>query len=337
MKSIEEALIGPGTRVLIRVDWNVSIGEKGEVLGNAKVKATLQTINFALEKKAKVILMSHLGEGKASLEVVVKSFQELVPDKKVVFIRDFFSEEGKSILANLKEGEIAVLENLRFWEGEKDNDKDFARTLASFGDIYVNEAFPASHRKHASIVGVPTLLPNFAGFYFLEEYQRLSESFESPHPFLFILGGAKFETKLPLVEKFLGIADSIFIGGKNAFQAISLPIAQNPKIIFPVGDITALDIGKETLELLERKIKEAKFVIWNGPLGKYEDGYVQGTRSLAKLLSESNAKVLIGGGDTENVIDDVLTSNSQIFISLAGGAMLDFLATGTLPGLEALE
>lgn len=337
MKSIEEAPIGAGTRVLVRVDWNVSVGENGEVLGDAKIKATLKTINFALEKKAKVILMSHLGEGKTSLEVVVNSFQELVPDKKIFFVKDPFGEEGKNTLASLKEGEIAVLENLRFWDGEKDNDKDFTTNLASFGDVYINEAFPSSHRRHASTVGVPELLPHFAGFHFLEEYQNLSAAFNPEHPFFFILGGAKFETKLPLVEKFLNIADNIFIGGLNAFQAISLPIAQNPKIIFPVGDITALDIGKETLELLERKIKEAKFVIWNGPLGKYEDGYVEGTRSLAKLLSESNAKVVIGGGDTENVIGDVLTSNQNIFISLAGGAMLDFLSTSTLPGIEALK
>lgn len=337
MKSVSEADIKPGTRVLLRVDWNVPVNESGEILGSAKIESSLKTIDFLLSKGATIIVLSHFGDGKISLAGAVEVFNKLRPEHKTIFIKDPFGDEGKVLIDNLKGGEVAILENIRFWEGEKDNKKEFAEALAHLAHIYVNEAFSASHRAHASIVGVPMILPHFAGLAFINEYEKLKEAFNPEHPFLFILGGAKFETKLPLVEKFLDLADNIFIGGKNAFQAISLPIAQNPKIIFPVGDPTALDVNQETIDLLERKIKEAKFVLWNGPLGKYEDGYIEGTIAIAKLLNASNAKVIIGGGDTENVIDDTITENPNIFISLSGGAMLDFLSTGTLPGLEALN
>ena len=338
MRSIKEADIIAGTIVLVRTDWNVPIKD-GVILDTSRIEASLQTINFALDKGAKVIVISHLGDGADSLEPVVKEAEKFFPNIRLRFVRDPWnasSVDGKQALADLRGGEIAVLENLRFWM-EKENDEDFAKQLASFADIYVNDAFSVSHRKHTSIVKLPTFLAHFAGFHFLEEYKNLSSAFNPAHPFLFILGGAKFETKLPLVEKFLNIADTIFIGGTNAFQALSLPISQNPKVILPVGDITALDVNIETLEMLERKIQEAKFILWNGPLGKYEDGYVAGTKKLAEMLNESGAKVVIGGGDTENVIDELQIKNPNIFISLAGGAMLEFLSTGTLVGIEALE
>jgi phosphoglycerate kinase len=171
----------------------------------------------------------------------------------------------------------------------------------------------------------------------MEEYQKLSLAFNPEHPFLFILGGAKFETKLPLVEKFLSIADQIFIGGEIAFHALSLPLAQNPKIVLPIGNITALDANQETLDLLQRKIAGAKFILWNGPLGNYENGYKQGTLALAKMLAESDAQVIVGGGDTVASIKELDLKDKFYFISTAGGAMLDFLSNGTLPGIEALE
>jgi phosphoglycerate kinase len=232
------------------------------------------------------------------------------------------------------------LENLRIDKREEENDEGFARELASKAEIYVNEAFSVSHREHASVVGVPRLLPHFAGFRFLEEVGKLSEAFNPEHPLLFILGGAKFETKLPLVERFLEIADDIFIGGALAVKANEMPeIANNSKIIFPVGDISALDANPETLEILNEKIKVAKFVLWNGPLGNYEKGFIAGTTALARLLAESNARLIIGGGDTlATVATEVQAEiSAHGFISTAGGAMLDFLAKGTLPGIEALK
>lgn len=338
MKSIEEAEIIKGTMVLVRVDWNVPVDETGKILDTSRIEATLPTINYALGKGAKVIIMSHLGDGADSLENVVKEAEKFFPNNQVKFMRDPWnccSPDGAKVLENLQGGEVAVIENLRFWM-EKENDKNFAEKLSKFGDIYVNEAFPCSHRKHTSIDALPKLLPHYAGFRFLEEYKRLSEAFDPEHPFFLILGGAKFDTKLPLVEKFLNIADDVFIGGALAVKA-SETLPDNSKIIFPVGDYAALDANTETLEVLDEKIKQAKFVLWNGPLGNYEKGFIAGTFALARMIKDSGIKAVIGGGDTENVIDEVISNEPNIFVSLAGGAMLEFLATGTLPGIEALN
>lgn len=343
IKSIEEAEIVEGTIVLIRADWNVPVKE-GAVLDTSRIEASLKTINFVLGKGGKVIILSHLGDGADSLEVVVKAAEKIFGETKVKFVRDPWntsSEDGKKILENLKSGEIVVMENLRFWM-EKENDECFAKKLSEFGDIYVNEAFPCSHRKHTSIVELPKLLPHYAGFRFLEEYRELSAVFNPEHPFLFILGGLKFETKLPLVEKFLAIADHVFIGGALAAKAegmLSEKLRGTSKIIFPVGDIAAMDANTETLEILNEKIKEAKFVLWNGPLGNYEKGFVAGTVALARLLADSKVKVILGGGDTLAVLNPEIKNqiSSHGFISTAGGAMLDFLANGTLPGIEALD
>ena len=289
MKSIEEANIGKGTRVFIRVDWNVPMTDAGEVADASRIEATLKTIEYIKGKGGTPIVASHFGREGDSLEPVIN-----------------FAKENYKILA---EG-VEFLENLRKNKGEEDNSENFAKELAGKADIYVNEAFSVSHREHASVVGVPKLLPHFAGFRFLEEFRRLSEAFSPEHPFLLILGGIKFETKLPLVEKFLDIADDIFIGGGLAAKAAemiensptSLKLRGTSKIIFPVGDIAALDANTETLEVLDEKIKSARFVLWNGPLGNYEKGFVAGTVALARMLSESEAKIMLGGGDTLAVL-----------------------------------
>lgn len=340
IRSIEEAEIMEGTRVLLRVDWNLPIKD-GVILDNSRIEATVKTINYILEKGGKAIILSHLGDGADSLEVVVKEAEKFFPNVAVKFVRDPWnasSSDGKTALEYLSNGSIAIIENVRFWM-EKENDECFANKLAEFGDIYVNEAFSVSHRNHTSVVKLAELLPHFAGFNFLNEYKELSKAFEPAHPFLFILGGAKFDTKLPLVEKFLNIADDVFIGGANALPASGESFSDNPKIIFPVGEIDASDANTETLEVLGEKINEAKFILWNGPLGNYEKGFVAGTVALARMLSESNAKVIIGGGDTLGLIKPEIKEKiaSHGFVSTAGGAMLDFLANGTLPGIEVLK
>lgn len=338
MKSIEEAEIIEGTRVLVRVDWNLPIKD-GVVLDTSRIEASLKTINYIIERGGKAILLSHLGDGTDSLEVVAKEAEKFFPNKQVRFVRDpwnCFSPDCKPSLEYLNNGGVAIVENLRFW-AEVENDAGFAKKLTELGDVYVNEAFSVSHRPHTSIVQLPKILPAFAGFRFLEEYEKLSQALNPTHPFLFILGGAKFETKLPLVEKFLNIADNIFIGGANALPASHTDIANNSKIIFPIGEIDAMDANTETLALLAERIKEAQFVLWNGPLGNYEKGFVAGTFALARMIKDSGIKALIGGGDTENIIDEVISNEPNIFVSLGGGAMLDFLANGTLPGIEALS
>jgi phosphoglycerate kinase len=324
MKSIEEAQIKEGTKVFVRVDWNVPIDETGMPTDASRIEATLKTIEYVKNKGGVPIIASHFGREGDSIEPVIS-----------------FAKKNYAILA---EG-CEFLENLRIDKREEENDEKFAQELANRAEIYVNEAFSVSHREHSSIVGIPKLLPHFAGFRFLEEYQKLSEAFNPEHPFFVIFGGAKFETKLPLVEKFLETADDIFIGGALAAKASEMsdkngsPIADNPKIIFPVGDIDAMDANTETLAILAEKVAEAKFVLWNGPLGDYEKGFVAGTVALARMLAESSAKVIIGGGDTLAAVGTEVEKEiaKHGFVSTAGGAMLDFLAKGTLPGIEVLE
>ena len=318
MKSIEGADIKEGTKVLLRVDWNLPINEAGEILDFSRIEASLKTIEYIKNKGGTPVIASHFGREGDPIEPVIDFAKKHYP----------ILEDG-----------VEFLENLRKNPGEESNSEEFAKELADKVDIYVNEAFSVSHRKHASIVGVPKLLPSFVGFRFLEEFEKLSEAFNPERPFLFILGGAKFETKLPLIEKFLEIADDIFIGGALAAEASKMEISNNPKIIFPVGDITALDANTETLEILKEKIADAEFVLWNGPLGNYEKGFVAGTVALSRMLAESDKKVIVGGGDTLAVINpDVKKQiSTHGFISTAGGAMLDFLANGTLPGIEVLK
>ncbi|MEK7063008.1 MAG: phosphoglycerate kinase, partial [Patescibacteria group bacterium] len=303
-------------KVLVRVDWNLPTDEAGVILDASRIEVSLPTIEYIKNHNGIPIIASHFGREGESIEPVMT-----------------YAKKNYPILAT----GVEFLENLRQNSGEETNSEEFAKELASKAEFYVNEAFSTSHREHASIISVPKLLPSFAGLRFLEEFEKLSTAFNPEHPFLLILGGAKFETKLPLVKKFLNIADYIFIGGALAKEAMEMEISKNPKIILPVGDLAALDANEETLEILKSKIENSKFVLWNGPLGKYEEGYKEGTLKLAQILANSNAKVIVGGGDTENVIDELNISHKFFFVSLAGSAMLEFLANGTLPGIEALN
>ena len=318
IKPIEETDIREGTKVFVRADWNLPVDEKGEPTDFSRIEASLKTIEYIKNKRGVPIIASHFGQTSESIELIIN-----------------YAKRRYVILA---EG-VEFLENLRIDEREEKNDERFAKELASKAEIYVNEAFAVSHRTHASIVGVPKFLPHYAGFRFMEEYTKLSEVFNTEHPFFLILGGAKFETKLPLVQKFLEMADDIFIGGALAVKAAEMDIAKNPKVIFPVGDIAALDANTETLDLLSSKIANAKFILWNGPLGNYEKGFIAGTNALARMLAESGAKLVVGGGDTLAVVapETERDITGHGFISTAGGAMLQFLADGTLPGIEALN
>lgn len=306
MKLLTEIKDLNGKRVLVRVDWNVV--RDGVVIDEFRLKASFETINYLLENGAEVILATHLEEGES-----VESLKEFVP-------------EGVQILPNLRDN-----------EGEISNSESFARELAEKAEIYVNEAFSVSHREHASIVSLPKYLPSFMGFQFEREFKALSQAFEPEHPFMLILGGAKIETKLPLIEKFYNKADTIFIGGAMALKAKELELDEKYGVLLPTGDLAALDANEQTLNLLRMKIAEARFIVWNGPLGKYEAGYTKYTNELASALSQADAKVLIGGGDTLASIQNLNLLDKFDFVSTAGGAMLDFLAKGTLPGIEALK
>jgi phosphoglycerate kinase len=341
MKTITEAGNLEGKKVLVRVDWNVPVLD-GQVADDFRIRHSLPTIEFLRKAGAEVIILSHYtGEGD-SLAPIAEHARKYLPQ-----------------LAFNGEGNLRLMENLRHDPGEKKNDPAFAEKLAKLGEIYVNEAFSASHREHASIVSLPKLLPSYAGLRFAEEVNELSKAFYPKHPFLFILGGAKFDTKLPLLKKFMDIADDIFVGGALAndfFKAMGKDVGvslvsdgefglselfNSGKIILPEDTIDAggkiLDAGPISLEKLKEKIESAKLILWNGPLGHYEGGYKVATLALAKMIAESGKESIVGGGDTLAAIDELKLLDEFSFVSTGGGAMLDFLAHGTLPGIEALN
>ena len=325
--------------MLLRVDFNVPI-KNGKVLDNFRIKAALPTVNFLLQKGAKIILITHLGkDGTASLDPVIKSFFRI---------------------SKIDKNKVTFFENIRKFPGEMKNDLAFTKKLSAMGDIYVNDAFSVSHRAHASIVSIPRYLPSFAGFQLEEEVKNLSHAFEkTKHPFLFILGGAKFSTKMPLVKKYLKLADHVFIGGALANDFLKAKgydvgeslvddinyevteILKNKKLILPTDFVfknkAIIDIGKESVKNLEIIIKKSKLILWNGPLGKYEDGGAEATKKILKIVAASKAESIVGGGDTVALISEMKMEKKFSFVSTGGGATLQFLADGTLPGIKALR
>lgn len=374
MKSIKEIENIKGKKVLLRVDFNVPI-KNGKVVDDFRIQKALPTINFLTKKGAIVIIVAHAGDdGSQSLDLISKTLKKYI--KEVVFIKtSILSDNTENAIAGLKPGSVVLLENIRREVGEKKNDVSFARGLSRLGDIYVNDAFSVSHRIHASVVSLPKFLPSYAGLNLVDEISHLSVVFNEPkHPFLFILGGAKFETKLPLIKKYLILSDSLFVGGALADQVFkeqgyevgislvedknfNLPkLVKNPKIIVPsdvvatsrgkshpttpnkvLKDESMVDIGPATILKLEEEISKAKLILWNGPLGKIEDGFDIGTKALLKAIAKSKATSIIGGGDTVEIISKMKMEKDFTFVSTGGGATLEFLAKGTLPGIKALK
>ena len=275
----------------------------------------------------------------------------------------------------MKNEDVILLENLRSNNGETINDIQFAEKLASHADLYINDAFAVAHRAHASLVGIPRFLPSYAGLLFEYEYKNLSRAINPAHPALFILGGAKFSTKQPLVEKFVEIYDHVFIGGAlvNDFykargwevgrsKTSEFPVKlehllENPKIVLPI-DITVISPdGKssnkkpnevkqeemiinrrpETLKNMWKRIKKSSYVVWNGPLGDYKMRFRESTERVANIINDNNVPAVVGGGDTVALIHAAGLADSFSFSSTAGGAMLEFLLAGTLPAIEALQ
>lgn len=364
-----------GKTVLLRLDLNVPI-QDGVITEDFRIRKSLPTLSFLRARGAKVVIISHVEGVERSSDTLKPVYDHMTGAlglKDVVFCSDCI-ESGMECLAKLPEGGIILCENIRLYDGEKKNDPDFAKKLASLADLYVNDAFSVSHRKHASIVGVPKFLPGFAGLQLEEEVKNLSKVFDPARPFLFILGGAKFDTKLPLVEKFLPIADTVFVGGalsNDLYKAKGYEVGASKisegdidfkkyleakNLIMPVdivvrsenGAVTkkpeeilqgesVQDAGEGTVALLREKITEAKCVLWNGPLGNFENGFKGPTLELAKAIAASGAYSVVGGGDTLAAIKELDLEDKFGFVSTAGGAMLDFLGKGTLPGIEALK
>ena len=330
MKILKEAELS-GKRVLLRGDLDVPIKD-GEVGEDYRIKALVPTLNYLLENRAQVLIIGHAGrpEGKLNPALSLKP------------IADWFSKElGEKVgfFEDLRIGEsenrASVLENLRFWEGEEENDPKFAQELAELGDLYVNDSFAASHRAHASIAGVPQHLPAYAGLRLAEEVKELGGVLENPErPLVFILGGAKTETKAPLVSNFAEVADSVLLGGLLMFDQSLRKIT---RAVFPVDAVETFDIGPETEKKFTEIVKNAKTVVWNGPMGKWEDDkYAAGTRAVAKSLAEHPGKTIVGGGDTIAALSAFGLLEKMGYVSMGGGAMLEFLAGKELPGLKEL-
>jgi len=355
LQSVKKANL-KGKRVLLRVGFDVPI-KNGKVAEDFRIKKSLPTIRLLQYKEAKVILLSHLGKKGASQKPVAKYLNSYLKNFK--FIPRIFGAEAEKNIAKMKNGDVIMLENLRNDPGEEKNDKNFAKKLAKMGDTYVNEAFSVSHRSHASIVGIPTYLPSFTGLLFENELNNLNRAFKPKHPFLLILGGVKFESKLRVLERFLKISDKIFIGGVLANNFLKLKgidigksvvdtkisikkYLNNRKIVLPVDmkkkKNIILDIGPKTIKNIFGLIKKTRFILWNGPLGDFEiRGFEMGTKMVARAIAASPAVSIVGGGDTIAAAKKAGVIEKFSFVSTGGGAMLEFLAKGTLPGIVALS
>lgn len=372
LRSIEEIDNLFGMRVIVRASLDVSLESGSKKKDAYRVLRALPTIQHLIEKGARVVLLTHVGrDPQNSTAPLLPILEKYIP---VTQTDALVGEEAYGAVAHMKEGSAILLGNLRSNPGEVANDAEFAKELASYGDFYVNDAFAVSHRAHASIVGIPKYLPSFMGLLFEDEYRELSKMFTPKSPSLFILGGAKFETKEPLIDEYSNNYSHVFIGGAIAndflkgkgypvgdslLSPVELknnPLLERENIILPVdvvvggdggkrevliehvkGDDIILDVGPRTIELLSPYIERAETILWNGPLGNYEAGFDGATHSCAELIAKSNALSIVGGGDTVTAIETLGLEDSFGFISTSGGAMLEFLEHKTLPGIESLK
>ncbi|MBU6321200.1 MAG: phosphoglycerate kinase [Patescibacteria group bacterium] len=383
MRSVRQIPAFANIPILVRTPLNVPI-ENGAVADDYRLKKALPTITFLAEHGAKVVLASHLGEkGTETLAPVAEALARFVP--RTSFCPESTGPAARDAVRALSGGSVLVLENLRRNPGEVANDPAFAKELALLADVFVQDSFDTCHRKHASIVALPALLPAYAGLLLEEEVSELSEALSPQHPALAVIGGAKFETKETVLETLLARYDHVFVGGALANDflkaegreigaSLASPAADpaklgellaNPKLALPVdvralpaaaaadldarakarvaradgvrADETILDAGPATEALLADLAGKARTILWNGPLGRYEAGFIDATDSLARAVAASGARSIVGGGDTVASIENLGLIPRFSFVSTGGGAMLDFLAEGTLPGLAALN
>ncbi len=362
-----------GKRVLVRSELNTPI-ENGKVADAYRVENAVPTIRFLSEKGARVIVMAHLGRNpEDSLEPVYKELQKFFPQAQ--FVKDVVGDEARRAVEALPQGGVLLLENLRSNPGEKENSAEFAQALASLADVYVDDAFGNAHRNDASMTGVPKHLPSYAGLLMERELTELSKGLAPESPSVFILGGAKFETKEPLLEAILPRYDTIFIGGALANDFLKAKgcevgkslvsedvekihdVLQSPKILVPKDVVvkeeggavvtkpvtsvlptdTIVDVGRESVQELGARITHARCVLWNGPLGLYEEGYTESTREVARSIAESETHGIVGGGDTVACVRESNLEDKVGFLSTGGGAMLDYLVDGKLPAVDALQ
>ena len=380
-----------GKKVLVRCDFNVPMDENKNITDNTRIVAALPTIKYLLENNCAVILCSHLGRPKGefkpefSLAPVAKELSKLL-DKEVIMAKDVVGEDANKKAKELQAGQVMLLENVRYHREETDNDPEFAKKLANMAEIYVNDAFGAAHRAHASTVGVAQYLPAVSGFLIEKELKFLGNALNNPErPFVAILGGAKVSDKIGVIDSLLEKVDTLIIGGGMAYtffkaqgyevgnsiceldkldlakEAMAKAKEKGVKLMLPVDTKIGkefkpdtesktvawteipegwegFDIGEKSIEMFTEEIKNAKTVVWNGPVGLFEfDQFAIGTNAIAKTLSEIDATTIIGGGDSAAAVKKAGLQDKMTHISTGGGASLEFLEGKKLPGIECLQ
>lgn len=378
-------------KVLLRLDFNVPMDKEGNITDENRILESLATINYLCEKKAKVIICSHLGRPKGkvdkaySLKPVADRLKILVKSK-VTFATDTIGEDAKKKIEEMEGGDIVVLENLRFDKGEEANDEKFAKSLASLADIYVLDAFGTAHRKHASTYGVAKLLPNAVGFLMNKELKAIGKILSNPvRPLVAVLGGAKIEDKIPVIENLIDKADVILVGGGMAYTFVvakggkvgkslvdktKIDLAKrllkkaeekNIEIVLPIDNICnkeidstekpkrflsneipddymGLDIGPKTVKLFKKYIKKAGTVVWNGPMGVFENPlYNKGTNKIAKYVAKTKAFSFVGGGDSASAVTKSGYGKRVDHLSTGGGASLMLLEGKELPCVNVIS
>ena len=378
-----------GKRVFMRVDFNVPLAD-GKITDDTRIRAALPSIRYVIEKSGKLILASHLGrpkgkpEPKYSLKPVAAQLAELLA-KQVQFGPDCVGPEVEKMVGALKPGDALLLENLRFHAEEEKNDPGFAKQLAALCDVYINDAFGAAHRAHASTAGIVAYVKQAAaGFLMQKEIESLTYALtKAEKPYVAIVGGAKISDKIELVENFINIANTILIGGAMAYTffrakglatgkslveidkidlakdllakasqknvAIELPVdhvvapgldsatSQVTPVDRTPADQMGLDIGPETIRRYSEIISRAKTIVWNGPMGVFENPkFAQGTFAIARAVAESKAFSIVGGGDSAAAVAQSGMESKITHISTGGGATLEFLSGQKLPGVEVL-
>lgn len=391
IKTIDDGKI-ENKKVLLRADFDVSLNPNYTIADDIRIRQNLPTIKYLLQNNNKLICVAKLNrpkrrDPKHSFRVVVDKLQEYLPDYQTILINDFLAPESTAVFEKQTEKQILVLENIRFYPEEKNNDHDFAKRLASLADVYVNDAFAVCLREEASIVGVPRLLPSYAGFLLKKEIEMISKAIKNAKkPLVAIIGGAKVSTKLAVLNKLIEIADHVLIGGAlaNTFlcaQDITIgksfceyetvtaarkllfwAAQKNTAVILPADvvigdpnnsenggtikkvneipeDASILDIGSETQAKFGSIIGKAKTIIWNGPMGYFENPHFKrGTDFIYYAITHNaDAVSIVGGGDTLAAISKKADWEKITHISTGGGAMLEFIEKGTLPGIEALR
>ncbi len=391
MKRLEDIPFA-GKTVFLRVDFNVPLNEQGEIRNEIRIRASLPTIRYLVDQKARLVVASHLGrpkgkvDPKLSLRPVAKRLSELI-GRDVVLAPAVVGSEVERLKEKLQDGQVLLLENVRYEARETANDSGFAQELARGIDVYVNDAFGACHRAHASVVAVAQLIKTRAAGYLLQkEVEYLSRAVHSPErPYVAILGGAKVSDKIPVIENLIDKADHILIGGAMAYTffraqgfevgkslveeektTLALEIMERAKAkgvdfvlpddhliaaavekdaaaevvsSFPFPpDRMAVDIGPATIRKYSGIIATARLVVWNGPLGVFEiDTFAGGTMRIAEAVAAAQAITIVGGGDSIAAVEKAGVSRKITHISTGGGASLEYLAYGTLPGIDALE